>query len=565
MLFGMISIANAQQQQDTTKTAADTSKVSSDTTKSAEKTPALDTTKELEHFVPMPDRWNDIVPPPYELYVKGKGFNPYYQNVIKGDYPIFGQHTFLVLTATLESITEYNQAPTPSGISAFNPNSLDFFGQGQRLFLNENAKMTLELYHGQTAFRPRDWEIKVTPVFNLNYLNLRENNGVNINPRKGDNRTDHHIAFQELSFEKHLFNMTSRYDFMSLRAGIQKFSSDFRGFIFNDFNLGVRLFGNYAGNKYQYNFIYLPLLEKETNSELNTVFDDREQEVFIANLYKQDFGVHGYTTQFSVHYNHDKASTHYDENGRPVRPAPIGLVKEHDIHAYYFGWAGDGHFGRINVTHAFYHVIGDDDFNQIAGRKVYINAQMGALEISLDKDWMRFKIAGLYASGDANPLDDRGKGFDAILDMPFFAGGPFSYWQQQIIGLAGVGLVHKSSFLPTLRTNKLEGQSNFVNPGLFLLNGGYDAELTPKLKLILNVNYLRFADTQVLEHFINQPAIGNNIGIDFGMGLVYRPFLNNNVIMNFGAAGLAPLEGFQDIFDTDQSQFSGFFQLILTY
>jgi len=521
--------------------------------------------KPLEHFVPVPDRWRSIVPPPYELYVKGKGHNPYYQNPLKGDYPIWGQNTFLILTGVLESFMEFSQVPVPSGVSTSNPGSFKFFGEGERLALNETGKFSLELYHGQTAYRPRDWELKVTAVFNINYLNLRENNGVNINPRKGDNRTDQHLGFQELALEKKLFDLSTRYDFVSIRAGIQRFGSDFRAFIFNDNNLAVRLFGNFGGNKYQYNFIYLPMLEKETNSELNTVFHDREQDVFIANLYKHDFGVLGYTTQLSFHYNNDKASTHYDENGRPVRPAPIGLIREHEIKAYYLGWAGDGHFGRINITHALYHVFGDDDFNQIAGRKIDVSAQMAALELSLDKDWMRFKVSGFYASGDNDPLDDRGQGFDAIIDQPFFAGGPFSYWQQQGLGLTGVALVHKFSFLPTLRTNKLEGQPNFVNPGLLLLNAGYEAELTPKLKLLMNVNHLRFVSTESLEHFLNQPGINNNIGVDYSLGLIFRPFLNNNIICNFGAAGLTPFEGFEDIFETNQTQFSSFLSLALTY
>jgi len=541
--------------------ATDTTKDSTQTVTDSSKAPE----KALPDFIPVPDRWRSIVPPPYELYVKSRSHNPYYQNKLKGDYPIWGQNTFFIFTGSVESITEAAQVPTPSGVSTFDPNSLDFFGRGQRLALNENLKLSFELYHGQTAYRPRDWEFKVTTVFNLNYINLRENNGVNINVRKGDNRTDKHLAFQDLSVEKKLINNTSRFDFMSLRAGIQRFGSDFRAFIFNDNNLGVRLFGNFGNNKYQYNFIYLPMLEKETNSELNTVFDDRHQDVFIANLYKQDFGVLGYTAQLSFHFNNDKASTHYDENGRPVRPAPIGLIKEHEIKAYYLGWAGDGHFGRINLTHALYQVIGEDDFNQVAGQKIYLNAQMAALELSLDKDWMRFRISGFYASGDNNPLDDRGNGFDAIIDQPFFAGGQFSYWQQQTIGLPGVALVHKFSFLPSLRTNKLEGQANFVNPGLLLLNVGYDADLTPKLKLLMNVNQLRFAVTEVLEHFLNQPAIHNNIGVDYSLGLIYRPFLNNNAIFSFGVAGLTPLRGFEDIYETDQTQFSSFLTLALTY
>ena len=41
--------------------------------------------------------------------------------------------------------------------------------------------------------------------------------------------------------DKHLRNVSHRYDFDSLRVGIQPFSSDFRGFLFQDAPFGVRL------------------------------------------------------------------------------------------------------------------------------------------------------------------------------------------------------------------------------------------------------------------------------------------------------------------------------------
>ena len=58
--------------------------------------------------------------------------------------------------------------------------------------------------------------------------------------------------------------------------------------------------------------------------------------------------------------------------------------------------------------------------------------------------------------------------------------------------------------LPSLRSSKTEGQANFVNPGLLLFNVGFDAELTPKLRLIANVNYLRFHHTETLQRLLFQ-------------------------------------------------------------
>src|SRR6185503_4582399 len=77
------------------------------------------------------------------------------------------------------------------------------------------------------------------------------------------------------------------FDSTTLRAGLQPFNSDFRGLIFNDTNLGVRLFGNFASNRYQFNVALFEMLEKDAASGLNS-FEMGDQRVFVANLYRQD-------------------------------------------------------------------------------------------------------------------------------------------------------------------------------------------------------------------------------------------------------------------------------------
>jgi len=528
-------------------------------TKSREKKPLP------KDFEPVSNRWRDIKTPPYERNVKGRWYDPYNQNRLKGDYPILGQNTFLVFTATTDYLVDVVRLPTPSGISTAVVQSQNFFGQGERVISLNTLRLSIDFYHGQVAFRPRDWELRITPVFNLNYVALRENNGVNINVQRGANRTDRQIAFQELSLEKHLGNLSDNFDFVSVKAGIQRFGSDFRSFIFNDLNLGGRLFGNLRSNRYQYNLAYFYMLEKDTNSELNTIFQDRNQRVYIANLYRQDLFTLGYTGQLSFHYNNDRASIYQDTNGFPIRPAVIGTVQPHTINAYYLGWTGDGHFGSLNINHALYQVLGNDTFNQLANQRVSLNAQMAALEFSVDKDWKRYRASVFYASGDPNPQDNVGQGFDTIIDQTAFAGGPFSFWNLQGIRLMGVNLVNKTSLLPSLRSSKFEGQANFVNPGLVLFNLAFDAEVTPKLKAVFNGNYLRFVNTTSLQQFLNQPAISNHLGIDYGLGLIYRPFLNNNAIFTLAATGLSPLAGFTSIYQSKQTLFSVFTLLSFTY
>src|SRR6185295_6358872 len=211
----------------------------------------------------------------------------------------------------------------------------------------------------------------------------------------------------------------------------------------------------------------------------------------------------------------------------------------------YLGLAGSGHVGRINVEDAFYYVGGTDSLNPIAGParlgknekdEVDIRAFMGAVELSIDRNWYRPKIAYFYASGDDDPVDRDAEGFDAIFDNPAFAGGGFSFWNRMGIRLAGSGvtLVNRGSLLPDLRSSKEEGQPNFVNPGLALATAGADFEVTPKLKVIATANYLRFAETGTLEAILFQAPIRREIGWNLSVGARYRPFLNNQAIVVAG-------------------------------
>src|SRR5262249_35040766 len=155
----------------------------------------------------------------------------------------------------------------------------------------------------------------------------------------------------------------------------------------------------------------------------------------------------------------------------------------------YFGLAGDGHIGRYNISHAAYWVVGRDSRNPIAGQPQSISAQMAAAELSYDRDYVRFRVSGFYASGDGNANNGRATGFDGILDLTQF-GGKFSFWRRQAIPLFGVRLVQDQSLYADLRSSRIQGQSNFVNPGLWLINAGVDIDVTPRFRIINNANYL---------------------------------------------------------------------------
>jgi hypothetical protein len=513
------------------------------------------------HFVPVVDRWRlgfpewDRYGKDHPLlddypYVEGDWWDPYKQNVLKGDYPIIGQHLFLEVSAASVSTFEVRGLPTPAhGFEVTQrPFEQEFFGSPRQFFYNQNLVLSFDLFHGDAGFKPVDWRVHITPIFNINDLDVQELGIVNPDVRKGTERGRTWLTPEEYFFETKIADVSPYYDFLSLRVGSQPFVSDFRGFIFADTNRAVRLFGSAESNRDQFNLVYFRQAEKDTNSELNT-FDDRGQDIVIANFYRQDFLVPGYTAEWSVHYNHDPASMHFDKNNFLVRPDPVGVFQPHELNVVYLGWAGDGHIGPINIDHAAYWALGTDSLNPMAGCPQDINAQFAAVELSYDRDWARFRTSFLFSSGDSNPNNHHATGFDGILDDPNFAGGQFSFWQREAIKLFGVNLTNAGSFYPDLRSSKIEGQSNFVNPGLILANVGIDFELTPKIRMINNLNFMWFDETQVLEQFTFDGKIRHFIGIDPSTGFEYRPLLNNNVIMTAGVSALLPGEGFRDLYD----------------
>jgi hypothetical protein len=511
-------------------------------------------------------------------YTKPHWYDPFNRNRFKGDEPIWpevlGQQIFLNFTASSETFFDGRRVPSPSGVSTAEPGSSGFFGRGEQAFCDQTLRFSFDLFHGDASFKPVDWRIRITPELSLNNLDVRELGIVSPNVLAGTNRFDNHVGLQEAFIEVKLHDLSDNYDFISARAGIQQFNADFRGFLFVDEQPALRIFGDLKSDRIEYNAVYFQMLEKNTNSGLNT-FNRRHQQVVLGNVYLQDFFFPGYTAEFVGAWNKDDPSVHYDDNGFLVRPAAIGNAINqgpgggplvHGIRVGYFGWLGSGHIRRINLTHAFYQAVGEDTFNPIAGRRVTVNAQMAAVELSYDRDWIRYRVSTFYTSGDANPRDGRARGFDSIDDLPNFAGGIFSFWNREDIRLLGSGvqLTTDGSLIPSLRSSKEEGQSNFVNPGIFIANAGVDFDITPKLKGFANFNYLRFERTEPLEYILFESPIHHSIGEDFAIGVTYRPPLTENIILTGGASALQPGDGFKDIY-TSRTLFSLFGSVKFTF
>jgi len=528
-------------------------------------------------------------------------WHPYYQSVLKGDAPVIGQDIFASLTLQNTTEIEVHEIPIPSGVSTAQPDGTEFFGRGDQTVINTNTSLTFDLFKGETSFKPVEWLFRIQPVFNTNYVSGYEANVISPDPRGLDQSTgnppdnsgimnpgdldgfldplldpadsdlydtraterfQNRVGLQQFFLETHLLDLSENYDFAALRLGTQTFNADFRGHVFMDSNWGYRLFGNLRKNRIQYNLALFDLFEKESFSELNT-FHDRNQNVFVANVYCQDFLTEGYTAQLSFLANWDKGTDSgiiYDSAGNIVRPSPIGTVAPHDLEAYYLGWNGEGHIGRANISHSLYHVFGKDELNGVAGRQVDISAWMAAMELSVDADWMRHKFTLFCASGDDDATNGTATGWDAIVDNPTFSGGPFSYWQRQGLNLGGtaVALKQRLSLIPDLSSNKFLGQSNFVNPGIFIAGLGEEWELTPRLRTFANLNYLLFMNTDAITTALLTNGIDREIGWDLSFGLEYRPFLTDNLKLIGGLGMLFPGAGYKDIYSTAPTGVEGY-------
>lgn len=521
--------------------------------------------------IPIPDRWRlaDQL-----ALVNQRWYDPYNPNTIKGDRPVFGADWFFNLQVISDSVYEARRLPTPIGAqSTERPQSDDQFGRGRQSTFTENLIVSLSLLKGDTAFKPPEVEFRLVPVFNYNYSEAREVRALRIDPRTGTHRSDNFSALQEAFVDYEYRVVSDRFDFDDVRVGIQPFISDFRGFLFQDQPAGIRFFGTRDNNRWQYNVGWFRRMEKDTNSGLNDINKAlRRDDIFVANLYRQDFLVPGFTLQGTVVYNRntETAPQFLDNNGFQVRPAVIGDARPRKYDVTYLGANGDGHFGRWNTTASVYWALGRDNHNPFSQQPADINALFGAAEVSRDFDWLRVRGTALFASGDKNPFDGKETGFDAILENPQIAGADTSFWIRQAVPLIGGGIVAlsgRNAVLPSLRSSKDQGQSNFTNPGLVLIGIGADVDVAPRWRAIANLNQLWFVNTSSLSVLRNQGDIDRTLGTDLSVAVQYRPLFTQNIVVNISAAALIPGKGFKQLYDTGGSStpYSILANILLTY
>ena len=533
--------------------------------------------------VPIPDRWRLIE----SLgVVKERWWDPYNQNTYKGDrpinpdkvpwLPITGDDWFFIVNAVSDTVFEPRTFPIPVGVQTTErPDSIDVFGKDASYVLSQTFIVGAALLKGSTAYKPPDVEYRVTLAGNINYVDVPERRVLFVEPSKPSHRFDHFVGVQEAFFDYHFRNVSDRYDFDSVRIGIQPFQADFRGFLFNDNQLGIRFFGTRDNNRFQYNFGGFWRLEKDTNSGLNAVLQTpRDDYVFYVNAYRQDFLIPALTSQLTFVWNANREAqdVQIDDNGFPVRPALLGSLRGRDYDVFYLGYNADGRIGRINLTGSAYYAFGEDRNSFFTDERADISAYFAALEASYDRDWMRFRLSAAFASGDSDPYDDVETGYDAIFENPVFAGADTSYWIRQTIPFAGGGRAisvnGRNGILNSLRSSKEQGQSNFNNPGLVLVGAGADFDITPEFRLSANANHLWFENTATLQALRNEGSIPKAIGWDLSAAAIWRPKATQNIVFRLSGAALVSGAGFEDLFtalDNPGTYYSVLANVVLTY
>ena len=213
-------------------------------------------------------------------------------NVLKGDRPIWGKDGFSVLTASTTSLFESRRLAA------------------QQFFNSQTASVDAVLYEGDTIFRPPDYQLRLTPIFN--YSSTSSNGATTT--------TTTSVGAQALFFETHLRDVSAHYDFDSVRIGIQPVTSDFRGFVLADQPLGIRFFGTRDNNIYQYSVGWFRRLPKNPARQNELGAGIPANDIVMANLYIQDLGWQGLNSEVVFIYDRSRAPGTRVTVARTVRP-----------------------------------------------------------------------------------------------------------------------------------------------------------------------------------------------------------------------------------------------------
>jgi AMIN domain len=460
-------------------------------------------------------------------------WDTYNQNVIKGDFPLTDK--WFTETDVFQNFT-YKARRNLDFTKVLPENKFISYNN----FEDESNIFGTEIRHNDDRFFPANFRFHIDGAVDWK-------NDINAFNAGSEGHAQVFDAFSDVQL--HNFGSVN-FNQMFLRGGLQNFKSDFHGLVFNDVGLGGRIFGNSLSNRLRYDFVFLKLFQKDAVSGLIDFEKASQHTVMISRFTWEDFLVKGWNSEWSVHWNHDP---------RKIDGSNSNLL---NLDTYYVGTTLNGNLGRFIFNPAIYGVFGTAD-HLIDGEKVQhdVRAWTTVLDLEYPIDFWKLRVGYVYESGDnGNSTSKTDTGFDAISDAVTLFGGPISYWVGEDIKYGKGDFTRANSFDPSLRgTNN---QANYINPGLQLVNTGFDATVTPRVALSFNLNWLYFNDigTYATNNIVGGVATTttidhHNAGIEENIFIRWKPFLrqiNDFVIIDTGFSVLQPLAGIKDAFGSSR-------------
>jgi hypothetical protein len=187
------------------------------------------------------------------------------------------------------------------------------------------------------------------------------------------------------------------------------------------------------------------------------------------------------------------------------------------------------------VAPTLYFAFGEDNFG---GETFDVSAYFGGVEFEYPRNWVNYRAAAFLASGDGDPLDDKNEGFDSIKDNVNLFGGAVSF----VIGGGNFG-TRPNSFIPSFRS--VGTRANFKNPGILLVNAGFDMIITPTVFFEANLNYFQFQEVDgfVIDTVDGPMPLVDDLGIEVNVAAAWRVFLNENFVVKLAVNGFSPGDG----------------------
>jgi hypothetical protein len=469
-------------------------------------------------------------------------WDTYNANRIKGDYPLTGKwftETDVFQNLVFKERRNLDFSSNPTLATQIEEGKLHFFSHNN--FVDENVVFGTELRHNDDRFFPSDFRIHIDGAVDWKH-----------DITAFDNKSEGHAQIFDAFSDIQLHNFGKvNFNQMFLRGGLQFFKSDFHGLIFNDIGFGGRIFGNSLSNRLRYDLVGLKLFQKDAVSGFIDFTKPSQHVVTITRFTWEDFLVTGWNSEWSFHWNHDPRKINHD-NGNQL-----------NLDTYYIGTTLNGNLGRVIFNPAFYGVFGTTDHLE-DGDKVQhdVRAFTGVVDLEYPFDFWKFRVGYVYASGESGKSAATSKtdtGFDAISDAIQLFGGPISYWVGEDVKFGKGDFVRANSLFPSLRG--ANAQANYVNPGIQMVNVGFDVTVTPRVALSFNANWLYFNDVGSYTIGIgggNTAATvinHNNAGVEENIFIRWKPFLhqiNDFVILDAGFGVLQPLPGLRDAFGSSR-------------